>query len=100
MNLMKTVLEEKSIGWTWNYWPRNSPSALTDPYPDDMDDTACAIAALALWKPKIIDGKVLAHITQSLIITESRPGGHIFHTASGWLFYRILHALHGAAPQN
>lgn len=42
----KILLSEKSPSWTWNYWRKDSPEYAQFPYPDDMDDTSCAIFGL------------------------------------------------------
>jgi hypothetical protein len=69
------LLLQRSETWTWNYWQRDHPRSLTQPYPDDLDDTVVALAALSLHNRALIDGAVLAHLTQTLINTESEPGG-------------------------
>lgn len=69
------LLQQKSDNWTWNYWLAGSDAAQRQPYPDDMDDTACALAALTQCEPAIVDGTVLGHFAQSLIATETTPGG-------------------------
>lgn len=66
---------QKSDHWSFNYWDRQSSEAKQLPYPDDLDDTFCALSALWQYDPKLIGGSELAHIVQVLIACESRPGG-------------------------
>lgn len=69
------LLKQKSPQWSFNYWDRTSKQASELPYPDDLDDTFCALAALYLYKPELITGEALGFITQFLIATERQPGG-------------------------
>ena len=65
------LLSQKSPHWSWNYIDRASPS----PYPDDVDDTACALAALSRHNPNLLDGEAWAHILSVLTQQEIAPGG-------------------------
>lgn len=69
------LLTQKSNYWTFNYWTRNSQEAQTMPYPDDLDDTFCALAALYRYNQTLIDGSVLATVIQLLTTLESQEGG-------------------------
>lgn len=69
------LLAQKSEHWSYNYWARTSSEFSSMPYPDDMDDTFCALAALSQAKSVIFDGKVLGVVTQLLIHTEAQEGG-------------------------
>jgi hypothetical protein len=69
------LLKEKSNEWTWNYWSRNTEQFELLRYPDDLDDTACALIALTLHDPNLITGQGWAKIAQNLINVEIRPGG-------------------------
>lgn len=69
------LLGQKSTRWSFNYWLRNSNMADTLPYPDDLDDTFCALSALWLYDPSLIDQTALANTVKLLIATESRVGG-------------------------
>ena len=69
------LLFEKSELWSFNYWQRNSAEAKTLPYPDDLDDTFCALSALAGFNPKLINGQALANVAKLLTSTETKPGG-------------------------
>ncbi|MGC1177373.1 MAG: hypothetical protein WA843_04860 [Candidatus Saccharimonadales bacterium] len=69
------LLSQKNARWSWNYWQRGSDMAKSLPYPDDLDDTACALIALTSYDSKLIDGHVLANLAKLLIATEQQPGG-------------------------
>lgn len=80
---VKYLLGNKSIQWTWNYWDRSSPEAKRTPYPDDADDTFCALAGIYLYDTALLDGNALATITQGLTELETHEGGP-YHT---WYTY-------------
>src|SRR6266568_1907929 len=69
------LLQQKSMYWSFNYWARNSQQAKKMPYPDDLDDTSCALAALFHYDNSIIDGSVLAYVVRLLTATEIKEGG-------------------------
>lgn len=69
------LLFQRSKLWSFNYWQRNSAEAELMPYPDDLDDTSCALAALTVFDPELISGKALAGIVKTLTMTEVKPGG-------------------------
>jgi len=69
------LLGQKSEYWSFNYWVRASKDAKISPYPDDLDDTFCAVSALYLYDQKIIDGKALAKIVSLLTHVEEKEGG-------------------------
>jgi len=69
------LLAQKSPQWSWNYWDKDGNEAKINPYPDDLDDTFCALIALSHAARAHIDGKAFSMITQMLIRCESAPGG-------------------------
>ncbi len=71
----KFLLKQKSKHWSFNYWARGSKESLDMRYPDDLDDTFCAVAALLHIDNKIIDGEVLAKIVMVLTSVEEKEGG-------------------------
>lgn len=81
LKAVKFLLSQKSEHWSFNYWARNSQESKTMPYPDDLDDTFCALSAIYKHNPKIIDGAALAKIVAILTATEKEEGGP-YHT---WL---------------
>lgn len=69
------LLSQKNIHWSWNYWKRNSPEMKLMPYPDDLDDTFCALIALYQTDKSITNGKVIAKAVKLLIAAEFKEGG-------------------------
>lgn len=69
------LLSQKSPDWSFNYWVRNSKEAKTMPYPDDLDDTFCALSALYQYDANLFDGTVMAKIVTLLTAVESQQGG-------------------------
>lgn len=69
------LISEKSEYWSFNYWFRHSDSSKNEPYPDDLDDTFCALAALYEYRPKLFTGSVMAKIVTMLTSAEKAEGG-------------------------
>lgn len=69
------LLEQRSPQWSFNYWSRQSPEATSHPYPDDLDDTFCALIGLYLHDPTLITPAALASVVKLLVATESSVGG-------------------------
>lgn len=69
------LLAQKTENWSFNYWERNSPESKKMPYPDDLDDTFCSLAALYEFNPKLLDGTALARIISLLTLLEIKEGG-------------------------
>ncbi|KKR27773.1 MAG: hypothetical protein UT60_C0037G0010, partial [candidate division CPR2 bacterium GW2011_GWD2_39_7] len=69
------LLAQKSNRWSFNYWTKGSNEQKTMPYPDDLDDTSCALAALLKYDKRLIDGKVMAHLIKILTSLEAEEGG-------------------------
>lgn len=69
------LLSQKSRHWSFNYWKRESKKNLELPYPDDLDDTFCALAALSEYDRSLLRGDALAKITTILTATEESEGG-------------------------
>lgn len=72
---IKFLLHQKSPRGSWNYWDRQSRESKTFPYPDDLDDSFCALTALQLAEPSLITGAVLADATHLLTALETAEGG-------------------------
>lgn len=72
------LLSQKSENWSFNYWKRNSLESKKFPYPDDLDDTFCALSGLFLNDKKTIDGESLAKIIKLLAFCEQKEGGPYF----------------------
>ena len=60
---------------SFNYWIRGSIGEKELPCPDDLDDTACALAALTIADPSRMDGPAMSNIVKILTHVESKPGG-------------------------
>jgi hypothetical protein len=71
----KFLLKQKSDFWSWNYWKINSTDSKNTPYPDDLDDTCCAVTALIAYKPQIVSVKAVAKAVNLLAYCESKEGG-------------------------
>ena len=69
------LLTQKTEHWTFNYWDRRSKDYLKMPYPDDLDDTSCALAAMYSYNNKLIDGDVMAKFVTILTHLEIKEGG-------------------------
>lgn len=74
-NIAQFLLSQKSAYWSFNYWERGSKESTALPYPDDLDDTFCALSALYLYDADTIDGEVLGKIATLLTATEEKEGG-------------------------
>lgn len=75
LRALRFLTRERSPEWTWNYWHSRSPEWRDIRVPDDLDDTALALAAIAAWRPEAIGGRALARITKTLIGAETATGG-------------------------
>lgn len=69
------VQSQVSRQGAWNYWDRQSAAVLQEPYPDDLDDTACALAALAKFEPALVSATSLGQFARLLIAAEHSTGG-------------------------
>lgn len=69
------LLSNKDSDWAWNYWLPGSQDAKARPYPNDLDDTACALAAVQLSRPEALDGSALGSFARHLISQETRVSG-------------------------
>lgn len=69
------LLLQKSANWSFNYWKRDSEQYKNTPYPDDLDDTFCALSSLYQYKPDLIDGATMAKIVTLLTSLEIKEGG-------------------------
>lgn len=69
------LLKQRSASWSFNYWPRGSAMAKRLPYPDDLDDTFCALMALRFHDASLVNADCLGKVVKLLIATESQTGG-------------------------
>jgi hypothetical protein len=73
--LIPFLLSQKGEYWSYNYWFRESPEFKALPYPDDLDDTFCALAALYEYDSTLFDGEAMAKIATMLTSAEMKEGG-------------------------
>lgn len=73
--LARFLPRQKSEQWSFNYWAKTAAERKTMPYPDDLDDTFCALIGLQAHDPKLVDEGALAHIVKLLLATETQVGG-------------------------
>lgn len=73
--LARFLLSQKKDTWSFNYWSKAAPEYVEQPYPDDLDDTFCALAGLYSHDSSLIDGAALAEIVKLLLATEDSIGG-------------------------
>jgi hypothetical protein len=69
------LLAQKSPNWSFNYWAADAPERTERPYPDDLDDTFCALAALYRHDAKLVGADALGTVVRLLLATESQVGG-------------------------
>ncbi len=69
------LADQRSDGWSFNYWAHAAPERQTLPYPDDLDDTFCALIALHRQEPDRTNEAVLGCVVRLLVAAESRVGG-------------------------
>jgi len=69
------LLAQKSANWSFNYWALGAPERGRLPYPDDLDDTFCALSALERYDRTIVDATAMGHIVRLLLAAESKVGG-------------------------
>ncbi len=66
---------QASSHWSFNYWAKRTSQRRSQPYPDDLDDTFCALAALNLHNPLLIDAEAMTKVIKILLSTEKSVGG-------------------------
>lgn len=82
-NLYRFLMAQKSVNETFNYWDRFSKEYKTTPYPDDLDDTFCALSAIYLYDKESLSGKNLRNITDLLVAQEAFTGGPYYTWVTG-----------------
>jgi hypothetical protein len=73
--LANQLLKQRDKNWTFNYWCKESQNYKTEPYPNDLDDTCCALAALYEYRPSLLDGLAWAKIINTIVSCEVKEGG-------------------------
>ncbi len=70
-NIRNYLLTQRQSDHSFNYWDNTQPEYTSQPYPNDLDDTFCALGAIGLP----INGSQQAAITKLLMHAEQQPGG-------------------------
>jgi len=73
--LARFLVKQRGPLGSFNYWAKQSPERQRRPYPDDLDDTACALIGLALNDDAALPPAELASLVRLLLATETQPGG-------------------------
>lgn len=73
--LANYLLDQKNKDGLFNYWDKNSEEFKKNPFPNDLDDTCCALAALHLYDSNLTTGETLAQIVSILTLLETKEGG-------------------------
>lgn len=76
--IVKFLLSQKTKMCTFNYWDNKSKEYVAIPYPDDLDDTSCALHAINKFDKKLLSGSDLRKILNTLINQEVDEGGPYF----------------------
>lgn len=74
-SLAAWLYAERSSAWTYTYWAGAAAERQTHPYPDDLDDTFCALSALYRHDRTLVDAAALGEIVQILLAAETQVGG-------------------------
>jgi hypothetical protein len=69
------LMTQRNPAGSFNYWAANAPERHTMPYPDDLDDTFCALIALLRHDPALVDGATLSSAVKLLLVAEAQVGG-------------------------
>jgi|GEM_PF-272364 len=69
------LLDQKTDDWSFNYWSKQAPEYRAQAYPNDLDDTFCALAGLYRHDPGLVDEAAMARIIKLLLATEASVGG-------------------------
>lgn len=72
---IKFLLSQRNGRWSFNYWARDAEERTVLPYPDDLDDTFAALAAIARYDARALDGHAFAAIATLLTAHEVDEGG-------------------------
>lgn len=73
--LARWLVAQRGPLWSFNYWASDEPQRQIRPYPDDLDDTFCAVAALYRHDHRLVDASALGSIVRLLLAAENQIGG-------------------------
>ena len=69
------ILSQKSLTWSWNYYPNEKYKHSRTKYPDDLDDTFCSLIAIHKIRPEIITPRILEYTDKILAGSATKTGG-------------------------
>jgi hypothetical protein len=72
---LRFLFSEMSRRTSWNYWERATREAKARPYPDDLDDTTLALAAILKCNPRLVSGAMMAEAVKVLTALDAGTGG-------------------------
>jgi hypothetical protein len=75
LSALQFLGSQKSPSGSYNYWQRDSPEAKQLPYPDDLDDTALALATQILQSGKNLEGETFFELVDLFTRSEIQVGG-------------------------
>lgn len=75
LRITEFLKTQRSEGGTWNYFVKESAEYQSHRYPDDMDDTALALASIITHDSAYFDGIVTALLARTLTAVEIQEGG-------------------------
>jgi hypothetical protein len=78
LRIVNFLLGQKSENGSFNYWKRGSTDEKNEPYPDDLDDTFCALAAIHEFDHQRISDESLMNAITLLTLVEKKEGGPYF----------------------
>ena len=73
--LNRYVKKQRNKQLSFNYWDKNVDEYKNIPYPDDLDDTFCALTALHEYDDSYLTGKDMRRIIELLVHQEAEVGG-------------------------
>ena len=69
------LIKQKNEISSFNYWSSDSRNYLARPYPNDLDDTCAALAAIYQYDDSLLTGSDFANIVNLLVSNEISTGG-------------------------
>lgn len=69
------LLRQRGPDWSFNYWVKGTTERKTFPYPNDLDDSFCALAGLQSFNSRLLSSRSLAQVVRLLVACENQIGG-------------------------
>jgi hypothetical protein len=73
--LAQWLIAQRSPQWSFNYWPAGAKERSEMTYPDDLDDTFCALGGLWRHDSKLVGPDVMGKAVRILLAAETNVGG-------------------------